>query len=129
MHVQCKDCGYTGGDDFKRPDGILQCPNCRSSNLQIHVMDTVQGHEKIGLKAYRDGQTRAYRELIQGEELYRREGKWVRKYRLIDREADEYHECVTDPETGQIIHECKEPLSRHRGHGSAKREPNNDTTP
>ena len=25
-----------------------------------------------------------------------------------------------DPETGKIIHECQEPLSEHRNHGSAK---------
>ena len=40
---------------------------------------------------------------------------------MIDREADTYDETVTDPESGEIVHECHEPLSEHRGHGSAKR--------
>jgi len=41
--------------------------------------------------------------------------------RLIDRENDWYAETVTDPETGEIVHECKEPLSEHQGHGAAKK--------
>ena len=40
--------------------------------------------------------------------------------RHIDRDNDHYHEKVTDPETGEIIHESDEPLSEHQGHGSAK---------
>jgi hypothetical protein len=41
--------------------------------------------------------------------------------RIIDRDNDSYHEIVMDPISGKVVHECKEPLSQHRGHGSAKR--------
>jgi hypothetical protein len=40
--------------------------------------------------------------------------------RVIDRLANWYHERVTDPTTGAVVHECDEPLTQHRGHGSAK---------
>jgi hypothetical protein len=29
-------------------------------------------------------------------------------------------EVVTDPETGNVVHRSEEPLSEHRGHGSAR---------
>jgi hypothetical protein len=31
-----------------------------------------------------------------------------------------YEEVVIDDETGETIHECREPLSDHTGHGSAR---------
>lgn len=46
----------------------------------------------------------------------------MEKVRLIDKDANRYFEKVTDPDTGQVLHECNEPLSEHRGHGSDKKE-------
>ncbi len=42
-------------------------------------------------------------------------------YRLIDRAKKWYHERITDPVSGKIVHKCSEPLTNHRGHGAAKR--------
>ena len=42
-----------------------------------------------------------------------------REGRVIDRDKDQYKETVIDPQTGQVIHQNKEPLSEHFGHGSA----------
>jgi hypothetical protein len=42
------------------------------------------------------------------------------KCALVDRQNDRYLERVWDPESGDIIHECEEPLTQHAGHGSAK---------
>lgn len=47
----------------------------------------------------------------------------VRKFRLINKDTDEYVERVTDIETDEILYECVEPLSKHVGHGSAKKGP------
>lgn len=41
----------------------------------------------------------------------------------VDREADRYTERLVDGETGEVIHDVDEPLSEHRGHGSAKGQP------
>lgn len=121
MKRQCRDCGY----EFIEPESP-QCPKCGSRNLLICDTDSVKFHERIRLRVSHKDQRRHYRELIRGEELYEKEGKWVDKYRLIDKETDEYHELVTDPETGRVIHECKEPLTEHRGHGSAKHKAQNN---
>ncbi|MBN8964201.1 MAG: hypothetical protein J0H89_02230 [Rhizobiales bacterium] len=40
--------------------------------------------------------------------------------------GDRYSEKVIDHHTGEIIHECHEPLSVHTGHGSAKTESKNN---
>ncbi|MEW6313646.1 MAG: hypothetical protein AB1513_06310 [Pseudomonadota bacterium] len=49
--------------------------------------------------------------------------KVVHRTRLIDRDNDHYFERVTDHETGEVIHENKEKLSEHQGHGSARPKP------
>ncbi len=40
--------------------------------------------------------------------------------RIIDRDNNMYHEVVTNPVTGEVIYECKESLSKHVGHGTAR---------
>ena len=45
-------------------------------------------------------------------------GRLAQHDRIIDREADRYIERVTAIDTGELVHECDEPLSQHRGHGS-----------
>ena len=47
-------------------------------------------------------------------------GTPVQRFKLIDRANNQYEEVVTDLTTGKVIHECRERLSEHQGHGSAK---------
>jgi hypothetical protein len=47
--------------------------------------------------------------------------------RLIDRAKNWYKEVVRDPETGEIIHKCEEPLREHRGHGTVKEQQNQES--
>jgi hypothetical protein len=79
---------------------------------------TLRGSMKAHLK---DARTKKIQvEILAGENLQKKTGKWMDKHRRIDHPADQYEETVTDPETGEIIHHCKERLSEHTGHGSAK---------
>ncbi len=55
-----------------------------------------------------------------GDDFHRKSGSWMKLYRLIDRVKDWYHERVTDPAIGKVVHECREALTKHRGHGSAR---------
>ncbi len=41
--------------------------------------------------------------------------------RTMDRDANRYSEKVTMQDTGEVVHECSEPLSDHKGHGSDKK--------
>jgi hypothetical protein len=47
----------------------------------------------------------------------------MRLDRVIDREKNRYTERVTDPATGEVVHECDEPLTDHQDHGAAKGRP------
>ena len=41
--------------------------------------------------------------------------------RVINRAKNWYKELITDPETGEVVRHCEEPLTDHRDHGSARK--------
>jgi hypothetical protein len=47
-------------------------------------------------------------------------GKLVRVHRTIDRDNNRYIEKVIDLQSGEVLHECDEPLSDHINRGTAK---------
>jgi hypothetical protein len=59
-------------------------------------------------------------ELVRGDELTRASGRWATKWRLVDKDNDRYQERVIEQGSGKVLHEIDEPLSAHRGHGSAR---------
>jgi hypothetical protein len=120
--VTCRSCRNTGGEEFRLPDGTHRCPKCGSTDLDIHLTlsGQVSVHSKLGRKARRAGEKKPFLEAVSGDDLRKRDGRWMKKKRVIDREADTYDEIVIDPQAGETVHECHEPLSGHRGHGSAK---------
>ncbi len=61
--------------------------------------------------------------VFSGDDLCVKTNRWMTKSRVIDMKNDRYSEIVTDPETGEIIHQTAHKLSEHRGHGSAKKKP------
>ena len=58
-----------------------------------------------------------------GTSYWRDENRWMHREMRVDKVQGRYREVVSDPETGEIIHHCEEPLSRHRGHGDDRRGP------
>jgi len=89
--------------------------------IQISISENVVIHEILGMKAKHKDAKRPYVELVSGDDLHRKTGKWMKLSRLIDRENDLYKEEVKNPETGDIVHRCEESLSEHTGHSSAKK--------
>ena len=59
-------------------------------------------------------------ETFDGDDWSVVEKRRMSKSRTIDRRNYCYEESVVDPKTGEVIHECCEPLDQHRGHGSAR---------
>lgn len=55
-------------------------------------------------------------------QLSRKTGELVRRILHISRRDNLYEETVIGQD-GRVIHECREPLTEHRGHGSAKPQP------
>jgi uncharacterized FlaG/YvyC family protein len=87
------------------------------------VEDTLAIKEQLGVKVKDPrftGSRKIKIEQIVGDDLHRNSGKWYKKVRIIDRENDRYYEEIVDPDTGNVIRQCDEPLSEHRGRGSEK---------
>ena len=130
--VECGNCGIVLPDD--RPElGSRPCPECGSDLLHIslHLGDRLTVRDRLECKVkdsnYKLKRRRFIRELRVGSEPQRgHPGKWANAYRDIDRVRNTYDKIVVDEETGQVLHECHEPLSSHRNRGSAKRRPPED---
>ncbi|RAO98373.1 hypothetical protein PW5551_10215 [Petrotoga sp. 9PW.55.5.1] len=114
--IYCKDCRE------KLPEDDKVCPNCggKKRNIVVILEDKIELHDQIKGKIKENGFRRPVKEFKVGDDLYRKSGKWSHIKRHINRKDDYYKEIVKDKTTGEIIHKCEEPLSKHRGHGSAK---------
>ncbi|HEX3095731.1 MAG TPA: zinc ribbon domain-containing protein [Patescibacteria group bacterium] len=120
----CADCGTELEDDSaKQYDDRRPCPKCFSKKRSFHVTvnEEVTIREMLHTKAKRQGEKKPFMEQKSGDDLFRKTGKWMKLLRIFDRDNDSYKELITDPKTGEIIHQKDEPLSQHRGYGSAKK--------
>ena len=75
----------------------------------------------IGYSPKKEGVKKPIVESIHRLETQVSTGRLVEKSRLIDRENDRYAEHIVDDTTRETIHRSEEPLSEHRGHGSANK--------
>jgi len=125
--TQCLKCGVALADDVpERPP--VPCPNCGETlrKHSAHIEDHLHFHDSIRGKAKRSWLRSADKlrwDSFAGYVLSKSLQRLVKVERTIDRDAGTYSERVTDPKSGNIIHECHEALSAHRGHGSAKVKP------
>ena len=131
MHQStCIQCGQVIGTEELRTSESAACPSCGGGNFRMHFHSHVQFHEHGAVtikQRNRDkggdpstGYGKPEREQVVGPEMSA-SGRMVNKERHWDKKSDWYFERVTDAETGEVIHECEEPLSKHRSHGSAKK--------
>lgn len=74
----------------------------------------------IGMKARSADSRKIWYESFVGAHWSHKFQKFMDKIRTFDHRNDKYLEQVKDPDTGQTVHYCSEPLSEHVGHGSAK---------
>ncbi len=98
------------------------CPNCGATTRAYarSVAAVAVARASLSLKARRAGKGRPFLESKVGSSLWRKFGRWMHLERVVDRENDSYRELVKDPETGEVVHQCDEPLSKHVGHGNAR---------
>ena len=136
MHQStCVQCGHAIGTEELRTSESAACPNCggKTFTMRFHISVQFREHGAVTIKQRnRDkggdplmGYGKPEREQVIGPEISA-SGRMVNKERHWDKKSDWYFERVTDAETGEVIHECEEPFSQHRSHGSAKKT-NEDT--
>ncbi len=70
--------------------------------------------------AYSVSKSKWFAKFLSQWSFQRRLGIWAIRLMSLNKKSDSYSETVTNPETGEVIHHCAEPLSGHRGHGSAR---------
>ena len=124
MRSNCGECGAELEDSPSLPtEECTPCPACGSITRAIHVFisESVTIREKLGMKGKHKGEEKPFIESVSGDDLHRKTGKWMKLTRVINRDNNQYREEVKDPETGDTVHRCEEPLSDHKGHGSAKK--------
>ena len=99
------------------------CAHCGSTArlFEVDIVENIEMHDSMSMKARRGSTGRPFLEAKAGANLHRTSGNWMHRDLVIDRDNDRYVERIVDSKTAAVIHECKEPLSRHRGHGTAKR--------
>lgn len=127
ISARCTHCSYRWPDPVvaaAEPAGT-PCPGCGALGERLYdvlATEEVRIYEFTEVKeASRFKKPRV--EVQSGSEQARSSERWMDKYRRIDRERDLYDEVVVDQETGEVVHECHEPLSVHRHRGSAKSGP------
>jgi hypothetical protein len=120
-------CGNCGTILDKNPNTTIvnqhTCIECGSQKRSARI-DVESGmNSKFIIKA-REGKRKKGKpvlEQIVGDQFDHKTNRWIKKKRVIDVSNDWYVEIIQNPETGEITHRCEEPLSKHRGHGSAKK--------
>lgn len=127
INVKCSDCGEKLPSEWAHFENTNKCPKCGSISHTIEMGITekmgVTLHENIKGKlkdpAFNSKRNPRY-DFFEGDEVRKKDGKWMKKTRILDKYNNKYIEKVIDPDTGEVIHENEEPLSEHFGHGSAK---------
>lgn len=127
MTVTCSKCGLSLPSEHVSPNSDSTCPECGAVQRLIHleIEDHVGVEIHDGLRGkLKDPNLPSKKnprvDFFAGDDLRKSDGKWMQKKRVLDRDNDRYIEVVVDPETGKIVHEKDEPLSKHVGHGTAK---------
>ncbi|MBI1956302.1 MAG: hypothetical protein HYS38_07900 [Acidobacteria bacterium] len=121
--VRCGQCKTPLNEPLQTPaESRIPCPGCGSTSRlfeKAHA-ETISFQGLLGMKARKPGR-KPFLEQISGASFSKNAKRWVQRFMRIDRCNNQYQEVVTDPETGTIIHKCEEPLSKHRGHGDARK--------
>ena len=123
MSVLCGKCKLALKEDpHVQPSERIPYPSCGSTAriFQVSIHDSIIMKSKLGMKAKHSSGGKPFIEEVTGDDLYRKTNKWMNLSRVYDREKDLYKEIITDPITGEVVHECIEPLSKHTEHGTAK---------
>lgn len=125
----CSACGAerVGPGTGSAPGGRLPCPNegCGSVEILIgltitdgvDVRDLLTANVKDPDLGSRKGRKV---DITIGTSYFRHGHRWHHIVRTINYASDRYDETITDKATGDVIRDCHERLSGHRGRGSAK---------
>jgi hypothetical protein len=121
--VSCSGCGASMPEPGRIEDR-KPCPACGSTarTFAVTLTDKAEAHDSLATKARHGdvGKVKPYREAFTGFDYHRDTKEWRQVSRVVDREGDRYTERIVYA-AGNVVRDVDEPLSEHRGHGTAKR--------
>lgn len=114
--VVCAACGAEARD--RQPGS--PCPDCGGCGrlYRLTIESELKPHSLLVGKARHGGRGKPFAEFKSGGEIHRDTGQWRHVLRSLNRVTDTYDERIVD-EAGTVVREVHEPLSHHRGRGSA----------
>lgn len=103
-------------------DARLPCPVCGETAriFSEHITEPLVLRDHMRMKGKHLVKSRPFFEAEVGASFYSKTQEWNHLERIIDRDNNLYIEIIKNPATGEIIKRVEEPLSDHKGHGSAK---------
>ncbi len=121
--TECAKCGTRLADDILDQTRV-PCTACGATARRFTecVEDSVVAYSSLRGKARCPSLPSAKKlrwDSFSGYEMSVSLGRMVKVERTIDKDRDWYSERVTDPVSGEVIHECHEALSAHINRGSA----------
>lgn len=122
--VKCSQCGEILAERLGLPtEQRTPCPTCGSLGRFYgqYLSGEITPRSMVKFKARHENRGKPFAWGKVGSDLYRKTGQWRRLERVFDRLNDWYREHISDRRTGKVIKHLEEPLSQHRGHGSAKK--------
>ena len=130
----CNGCGKPL-DPVPAGKARPHCPACGATarRIAVEIEETIHFSDSLRVKGSEpkpSGGKREFLDAFEGTEHSRALGRVVKKSRLVDRRANRYMERVVDPQSGDVLRDVDEPLTDHRGRGSAKKtQGGNDAPP
>jgi hypothetical protein len=115
--VQCKNCGLAVVQSRSLfIEQRMPCTQCgsisRVFDVRIRAAAIVEGH--LGYRMRSPGKGKWKRKEHGGDSFFRKDWRWHRLVRILDRTKNWYYEHITDAKTGDVVRHCEEPLSQHR---------------
>src|SRR4030043_154555 len=101
MTVTCSQCGADIEEKPNTPETEREpCPVCGSISRvnNVRITDSITTHDGWRLKARHGPTGKPFLEAKVGEEVYKKNGKWVNRSVRVNRDNDKYSEVVEDKE-------------------------------
>ena len=119
--VECSGCRHSYWVHDGNPSEHCRCPNCHSTGLHLTVVvdEAIVVASDFRLQA-RDpsmSKTQGKRtgvDIKSGSDWWRDGGKFVFRYQEVNHNTNRYLKVVVDPEGGEVLRFCGEPLTEHR---------------
>lgn len=111
--IECQRCQHVG--TVADTTGYA-CPSCGSMagfDIRVVVSDRLEVHDQRKTRQRAKSKKDSI-DILEGDDYYRRLGRWSTLLRIVDRRHDHYLERIADKVSGKVYQDKDELLSEHR---------------